>query len=66
MAVAYTAAASIQLTPAAIACRTAAIDSSSSVAPQLYAQPAPDTAHEPKPTRLMSMVVRPRGWWAGS
>ncbi|GAA3225731.1 hypothetical protein GCM10020256_35570 [Streptomyces thermocoprophilus] len=57
----YAGAVSIQLTPEVTACRIAAIDSASSVVPQPNRQPAPDTAHEPKPTRLMCIPVVPRG-----
>ena len=57
----YTAAVSIQLTPASIAWRIVARDAASSCGPHPNAQPPPPTAHDPKPTRVIFNPLRPRG-----
>src|SRR5689334_5957203 len=44
----------------------AAIDSSSSCAPQLHSKPPPPSAHAPKPTRVISIPVAPKAAFASS
>src|SRR5262245_60960022 len=55
----YCAAVSIQFTPSSSAWWIAAIDSSSSWAPQLHSKPPPPSAQAPKPTRVISIPVEP-------